>query len=66
MLVDIEYFLYESFGLEIFHTCNQHRDGFMEKIHGQIFFFNPWKGVKVGSSEIFSQLHKLVDFKYLF
>jgi len=27
--------------------------------------FNPWESVKVGSSEIFSQLHMLVDFDHL-
>ena len=54
MLVDFEYsFLCESFGLEILHTCNQHRDGLMPKNLWPIFFFNTWKGVKVGSSEIF-------------
>ena len=31
MLVDFEFFLYESFGLEILHTCNQYRDGLMAK-----------------------------------
>jgi len=33
MLVDFEYiFLNEFFGLEIWHTCYQYRDGLMPKI----------------------------------
>jgi len=52
MLVNFEYpFLCGSFGLEIFHTCNKHIDGLIPNISWN-FFFNPWKGVKVGSSKI--------------
>ena len=33
MLVDLEYyFLYGSFGLEIFHTCKKHKNVFAPKI----------------------------------
>lgn len=55
MLVDFEYLsLYGSFELEIFHTCNQHRDGLMTKIlWANKKNSNPWEGVKVGSNEIF-------------
>ena len=35
-LVDLKYlFVGESFELEIWHTCYQHKYGFMEKIHGK-------------------------------
>lgn len=37
-----------------FYTCNQCRDGFIPKLHGQFFFFfNPRKAIDIGSGEIF-------------
>jgi len=42
MLVDVEYlFLNESFGLEIWHTCYQHREGLMKKNSWQESNFSP-------------------------
>jgi len=54
MLVDLEYtFLNESFGLEIWHTCYQHRWAHAKELMAKNQFFSPWKGVKVGISENF-------------
>ena len=63
-LVDLKYlFVGESFELEIWHTCFQHKYDFMKKFHDKRKVFNPWESGKVGSSEIF---YILVNFEYLF
>jgi len=50
MLGDFEYlFLNEYFGLEIWHTCYQHKVRLMAEKQ----FVSPWEGIKVGNSEIF-------------
>jgi hypothetical protein len=52
MLVDLEYhFFGGSFGLEFFCTCVKNINMFLlQKSHVKKKFFNPWEGVKVGSS----------------
>ena len=53
MLVNLEYyFLCESFGLEVFHTCNQHKDFFTPII--------PWAKT---ISSILGRVPKLVAMK---
>jgi len=68
MLVDLKYlFLHKSFVFEIFHTFNQYIDGLMTKnlcekkkisVLGKVSTLAIVKNI--------SQLHRIVDFKYLF
>ena len=62
--IDLKYlFEGETFELEIWHTCYQHKYNFMKKFQGKKKVFNPWEGGKVGSTKIFFML---VNFMYLF
>ena len=59
--------LYESFGLVILHTCNQHRDGLMLKNLWPNYYFSILGRVsKLVVAKNFLQLHMLVDFNFLF
>ena len=64
-LVELKYpFVGESFELEIWHICYQHKYDFMKKkFMAKSKVFSLWEGGKVGNSEIF---YMLVNFKYLF
>ena len=63
-LVDLKYcFVGESFELEIWRTCYQHKYDFIKKNSWQKKSFNLWEDGKVGSSENF---YMLVNFEYLF
>jgi len=54
MLVDFRFLLLgESSDFEIWHTYYQHKGwSHDKKFMAKEIFFNPWEGVKVGSSEI--------------
>jgi len=68
MLVDFKYpFLCGSFGLEICHTCYQHKDGLVPKISWEKNKNSTiGKVLKLAAINFFSWLHMLVDYKYIF
>ena len=55
MLVDFEYicFCVNLLDLKFYTHVINIEMVLCQKLHGQIYFFNPWEGIKVDSSEIF-------------